>query len=181
MSALYHTYCTKETAKNMLLWPTKNFPNNAVMTAAGCISIFALQKIFDSYYTGLFTCAALGALQLYQMNNEAKKRLFDAPKITKINDEIKELEGLENNNPKLMRKYLEFGKETVEHMFNHFNKDGYSKIKKITKYCKVQMAALATIWEKAPNFDDASSKKRFDLFKGILTDADIKSNFADVE
>ncbi|NGX32860.1 MAG: hypothetical protein K1060chlam4_00913, partial [Candidatus Anoxychlamydiales bacterium] len=158
-----------------------NFPNNAVMTAAGCISIFALPKIFDSYYTGLFTFVALGALQLYQLNNEAKKRLVDAPKITKIKDEIKELEGLEKNNPTLMRTYLKFGKEAVESMFNHFNETEYSKIENLANYCKVKMSELATIWKKTPNFDDASSKKRFDLFKNILDGDDIKSKFDDIE
>ena len=181
MSALYQTYCTKQTVKNILLWPTNNFPNNAVMTAAGCISIFALPKIFDSYYTGLFTFVALGALQLYQMNKEAKKRLVDAPKITKIKNEISTLEGFERNNPMIMKKYFELGEKTIEPMFNHFNKDGYSKMAKLAKYCKVQMAALATIWEKHPNFDDVSSKNRFDLFKNILDGDDIKSKFEDIE
>ena len=65
-------------------------------------------------------------------------------------------------------------------MFNHFNKDGYLKMEKLAEYSKVQMAALATIWEKTPNFDDVSSKKRCDVFKSILPDDDIKSKFADI-
>ncbi|NGX48601.1 MAG: hypothetical protein K940chlam5_00189 [Candidatus Anoxychlamydiales bacterium] len=181
MSALIATTLSKQTVKNILLWPTNNFPNNAIMTAAGCISIFALPKIFDSYYSVLFTSVALGTLQLYQMNNEAKKRLVDAPKITKIRTEIKDLEGFERNNPMIMKKYFKLGKKTIEPMFNHFNKDGYSKMKKLAEYSKVQMAALATIWGKYPNFDDPSSKKRFEVFKSILSDEDIKSKFDDIE
>lgn len=80
-----------------------------------------------------------------------------------------------------MREYLKFGRETVKPMFNHFNETEYSKIKKLANYCKVKMADLATIWQKHPNFDDPSSKKRFDLFKNILDGDDIKSKFADVE
>ncbi|NGX53132.1 MAG: hypothetical protein KR126chlam5_01445 [Candidatus Anoxychlamydiales bacterium] len=181
MSALIASTLTKERAKNILLWPTNNFPNNAVMTATGCISIFTLSKVFDFYYTGLITLVTLGALQLYQMNNESKERLIDAPKIAGIKTEISTLGGFEKNTPAIMKKYFEFGKKTVAPMFNHFNGDEYSKMEKLANYCNVQMADLATIWKKHPNFDDASSKKRFDVFKGILEGDDIKSKFTDVE
>lgn len=171
MTALVKQLCTFQTAKRALVWPVKNFPNNAIMTLAGAISLVALPKMLNSYYySALLGALTLAGLKIHQMNNDALKQIAKDKGVQGIKKEIRELEGFEDNNLKIMNLYLKLGKETIEPMFNPFNHLEYAKIEKLATFCKVSIENLATIWTKHPNFDGASHIQRRALFIERLTD-----------
>ena len=130
MSALLSTAFTRKNILNSCIWPIKNFPNNAIITASGLITLYALPKILNTsnYYTILLGGLTLAGIRLYQMNNLAKKQLLEDKEIQNIKKEIYELEGFDKNNYQIMNLYLQLGKENISSMFNHFNETEYSKI-----------------------------------------------------
>jgi len=176
MSALISHSLTAQTAKEMALWPTKNFPYNAILTTTGVISFYVLKKIFSPYNTLILTFLVIGATKLCIKNENAKILIVTEPQIAKIQKEISDLEDFENNNPLIMKKYLSLGKDTIKPMFDCFNKDKYGKIEKLAAFCNVKIADLVTIWKKHPNFDENSFSNRYNIFKNLLR-SDIKKQF----
>lgn len=176
MSALAKSYLTFQSARSVISWPTKNFPNNAVMVAAGAISVYVLKNFFSSSNIIFLTGSALIALKLYQMNEELKKSTDQISKISQIEKKISDLQEFDFNNVQLMKEYLKLPKNVVEPMFNPFNVEKYAKITKLAKYFDVDIEKLVTIWNKNPNFNEKSTNERITLFTKHLS-ADKKTEF----
>lgn len=170
MSALIRNSLNIEIAKAIVTWPTKDFPNNAIITAAGIASYVALHQILNIsyYYTIILTSLIVTGVKLNQMDKEAQQKQVIDSKIAKIFEKIYKLEGFEKNNLPMAKQLLELGRETIEPLFNQINTDQYAKTKILANNCGVKMPEFANIWNKFPDFNDDSYKKRCDLFTDLL-------------